>query len=62
LLYALNRRLGIPLALAEVGFPEHGPAEAARIACASPYYNPRPIEQGPIEALLNRALTGQAPA
>jgi maleylacetate reductase len=61
LLYALNRRLGIPLALAEVGFPEHGPAEAARIACASPYYNPRPFEQDAIEALLTRALKGQAP-
>jgi hypothetical protein len=50
------------LALAEVGFPEHGPAEAARIACASPYYNPRPFEQDAIEALLTRALKGQAPA
>lgn len=62
LLYALNRRLGIPLALADVGFPAHGPAEAARIACASPYYNPRPFEQAAIEALLTRALLGQAPA
>lgn len=62
LLYALNQRLGIPLALAEVGFTEAGPAEAARIACASPYYNPRPFEQPAIQALLTRALKGQAPA
>jgi alcohol dehydrogenase class IV len=62
LLYALNQKLGIPLALADIGFPANGPAEAAQIACASPYYNPRPFEQGPIEALLNRALTGLAPA
>lgn len=62
LLYALNRKLGIPLSLAEIGLPENGAAEAARIACASPYYNPRPFEQGPIEALLTRAFHGQAPA
>ncbi|MHC8287180.1 maleylacetate reductase [Pseudomonas sp. XS1P51] len=62
LLYELNRRLGIPLALVEFGFPEHGPAEAASIACASPYYNPRPFEQDAIEALLTRALKGHAPA
>jgi alcohol dehydrogenase class IV len=62
LLYALNQKLGIPLALADIGFPANGPAEAAQIACASPYYNPRPFEQGPIEALLTRALKGQAPA
>ncbi|WP_166362587.1 maleylacetate reductase [Pseudomonas akapageensis] len=62
LLYALNQKLGIPLALAEIGLPEQGPAETARIACASPYYNPRPFEQAPIEALLTRAWKGQAPA
>jgi alcohol dehydrogenase class IV len=62
LLYALNQKLGIPLALAEIGLPEHGPAEVAQIACASPYYNPRPFEQAPIEALLTRAWRGQAPA
>lgn len=62
LLYALNQQLGIPLALAEIGLPEHGPAEAAKISCASPYYNPRPFELHPIEALLTRARNGLAPA
>lgn len=62
LLFALNRKLGIPLSLAEIGLPAEGPAEAARIACASPYYNPRPFEQVPIEALLSRAWRGEAPA
>jgi alcohol dehydrogenase class IV len=62
LLYALNQKLGIPLALADIGLPPNGPAQAAQIACASPYYNPRPFEQGPIEALLTRAMLGQAPA
>nr|ACZ51383.1 putative maleylacetate reductase [Pseudomonas sp. NyZ402] len=62
LLFALNEKLGIPLALAELGMPEEGPAEAARIACANPYYNPRPFEQVPIEALLTRAWNGWSPA
>ncbi|HBO4788444.1 TPA: maleylacetate reductase [Pseudomonas aeruginosa] len=62
LLYALNRKLGIPLDLASIGFPPEGPAETARIACDSPYYNPRPFERGPIQALLEHARAGLAPA
>lgn len=62
LLYELNRKLGIPLALSELGMPLQGPAQAAQIACASPYYNPRPFERQPIEALLERAWKGLAPA
>lgn len=61
LLFALNRRLGIPASLEELGLPADGPAETARIACASPYYNPRPFEQAPIQALLERAWCGEAP-
>ncbi|MCX2812465.1 MULTISPECIES: maleylacetate reductase [unclassified Pseudomonas] len=62
LLYALNRKLGIPLALESIGFPIEGPAETARIACDSPYYNPRPFERAPIEQMLERARSGLAPA
>jgi alcohol dehydrogenase class IV len=62
LLFALNKRLGIPLALEAIGFPADGPVQAARIACASPYYNPRPFEQEPIETLLERARQGLPPA
>lgn len=62
LIYALNRRLGIPLALEEIGYPVEGPSETARIACASPYYNPRPFEVVPIEQMLERARLGLEPA
>lgn len=61
LLYALNQKLGVPMALSEIGLPSDGPAETARIACASPYDNPRPFEQSAIEELLTRALSGQPP-
>ncbi|TFY91178.1 maleylacetate reductase [Pseudomonas kairouanensis] len=62
LIYELNRKLGIPLALEAVGFPVEGPAETARIACESPYYNPRPFERAAIEQMLQRARSGMAPA
>lgn len=62
LLFTLNRRLGIPASLAELGLPAEGPAETSRIACANPYYNPRPFQQAAIQALLERAWRGEAPA
>ncbi|MBT8769225.1 maleylacetate reductase [Metapseudomonas boanensis] len=62
LIFALNQKLGIPVSLAEIGLPMEGPAETARIACSSPYYNPRPFEQRAIEALLTRAWQGLGPA
>lgn len=62
LLYELNRKLGIALALETIGFPVEGSEETARIACESPYYNPRPFERAPIEQMLERARLGMAPA
>ncbi|HWT36605.1 MAG TPA: maleylacetate reductase [Paraburkholderia sp.] len=62
LLYDLNRALGIPLSLAEIGMPEAGLDEAAELACRNPYANPRPIEFDAIRALLQRAWLGTAPA
>ena len=55
-------RLGVPASLGELGLPPEGPAEVARIACASPYYNPRPFEPVAIQALLERARDGLPPA
>jgi len=62
LLFELNHQLGIEQALSAIGLPDDGPAETARIACASPYYNPRPFEQEAIESMLTRALHGHPPA
>jgi alcohol dehydrogenase class IV len=62
LLFELNRALGIPAALAQLGMPEHGLDEAAELACQNPYANPRPVERDAIRALLQRAWQGSAPA
>jgi maleylacetate reductase len=62
LLFALNRVLGIPAALATIGMPEQGLDEAADLACKNPYANPRPVEREAIRALLQRAWQGAAPA
>ncbi|VWD37928.1 iron-containing alcohol dehydrogenase [Burkholderia lata] len=61
LLFALNARLGIAPALADLGMPEAGLDEAADLACRNPYANPRPIERAAIRALLQHAWEGRAP-
>lgn len=61
LIYKLNQQLNIPLALKDIGLPENGPSEVARITCESPYYNPRPYNQDELEALLKLAYEGLAP-
>ena len=60
LLFALNARLGIAPALADLGMPEAGLDEAADLACRNPYVNPRPIEREAIRALLQRAWEARA--
>jgi alcohol dehydrogenase class IV len=60
-LYDLNRRLGIPLALKEIGMPEDGIDKAVVAAVASPYWNPGPVEAEPLRRLLRNAYEGQAP-
>ncbi|WP_445115341.1 maleylacetate reductase [Acinetobacter sp. WZC-1] len=61
LIYQLNQQLNIPLALKDIGLPEDGPQEVARITCANPYYNPRPYDQAELEALLKLAYAGLPP-
>ena len=62
LLFALNRALGLPVALADIGMAEAGLDEAAALACENPYANPRPVERQAIRALLQRAWEGATPA
>lgn len=61
-LFALNRALGIPLALKEIGMPADGIDKAVELAMSSPYWNPRPIEKASLRELLQNAYEGRAPA
>lgn len=53
--------LGAPRSLAEIGMPEDGIAKAADAAVANPYWNPRPVERAPVEALIRAAWLGERP-
>lgn len=60
-LWDFSSHLGAPRSLAELGMPEDGIARAAEEAVANPYWNPRPIERGPIEAMIRAAWHGHRP-
>ncbi|WP_245647571.1 maleylacetate reductase [Novosphingobium lentum] len=60
-LFELGQQLGAPAALRDLGMPEAGIAQAADLAAANPYPNPRPIERDALEALLRRAWAGSPP-
>lgn len=61
-LYELVKSLGAPLALKDIGMQELDLDKAAEIATTNPYYNPRPIERGPIRKLLDDAYFGRRPS
>lgn len=61
-LFALARQLRAPASLRELGMTEAALDEAAELAVASPYPNPRPIERAALRALLDDAFHGRAPA
>lgn len=61
-LFALNRKLGVPAGLKDIGMPADGIDKAVQLAMSSPYWNPRPIEEAPLRVLLQNAYDGRAPA
>lgn len=60
-LFDLQRRLGAPTALREIGMQAEGLDRAADLAVQNVYPNPRPLERGAIRALLQRAFDGIRP-
>jgi maleylacetate reductase len=60
-LYELSRELGVPAGLAEIGLREEDLDRACEVAMSNPYWNPRPIEAGPLRELLQRAWAGSRP-
>jgi alcohol dehydrogenase class IV len=61
-LYDLEQSLGAPLALKDIGMPAGELDRAAELACAAPYWNPRPVERAAIRKLLDDAWSGRRPA
>ena len=60
-LWELERRLGLPMRLADVGMKEADIERAARIAVQAPYPNPRPVEYQGVLDLLHNAYEGKKP-
>jgi maleylacetate reductase len=60
-LFDLGRAVGAPAGLKDLGMPEAGIDQAADIAVANPYWNPRVIERGAIRDLIARAWSGLPP-
>jgi maleylacetate reductase len=61
-LYELERRLGLPMRLADIGMKEADLERAARIAVEAPYPNPRKVEYEPVLGLLRAAYEGRRPS
>ena len=60
-LHRMAIKLGIPTALRSLEMKEADLDRACEIALAHPYWNPRPIEAGPLRGLLQRAWEGAEP-
>lgn len=55
----LLERLKVKRGLKDFGFKEEDVDKAAEIAVSNPYWNPRPVEKGPIRELIRRAWAGE---
>jgi alcohol dehydrogenase class IV len=60
-LFDLQRRLKIPVALADIGMPEDGIDLAAELATRNAYANPRSLDRAALRELLARAWRGEVP-
>ena len=60
-LFVLAQRLGVPVALKDIGMPADGLDRAADLAVQTPYPNPRPLERAAIRELLQHAFDGVRP-
>ena len=61
-IWDLEKDLGLPMRLADIGMKEADLERAARIATEAPYPNPRKVEYGPVLELLRGAYDGRPPA
>jgi alcohol dehydrogenase class IV len=61
-LYSLAASMGAPASLESLGMKREDLAGAARLAAKTPYYNPRPVTEQGIRALLEDAFAGRRPS
>ena len=61
-LFDLIITIGAPTRLAELGLDEQDLDWAAELAVQNPYYNPRPVTQDGVRALLDEAFRGRRPS
>jgi maleylacetate reductase len=60
-LYDLSVRLGLPMALSELGMPRSAIEEVAAEVAADPPANPRPVDEECLRAVLRAAWSGDHP-
>jgi maleylacetate reductase len=60
-LFDLAKDNGAPVSLKALGMPESGLDRVADLAAQNQYPNPRPLERGPLRALLQNAWEGRRP-
>ena len=58
----MEKKLSLPMKLADIGLQESDLERAAKIATEAPYPNPRKVEYGPVFDLLRGAFEGRRPA
>jgi alcohol dehydrogenase class IV len=58
----MEKKLSLPMKLADIGLKESDLERAAKIATEAPYPNPRKVEYGPVFDLLRGAFEGRRPA
>lgn len=61
-LFDLAAKHGAPTSLRQIGMSESDLDKATDVALQSAYWNPRPLERGPIRALLDDAYHGRRPS
>ncbi len=60
-LFELNKTLGLPLRLTDIGMPEARLEEAADTVMQVKSYNPRPYTRADVITILKQAISGEAP-
>lgn len=60
-LFDLAEKGGAPLALKDLGMPEDGIDRVVEITLDNPYWNPRPLEEDGIRAIIRAAWEGRRP-